>query len=238
MSARILVVEDEPAIAESIAYNLIAGGLTVQTVGDGRSAHRRHHEGFDLVVLDLGLPDVSGLEVCRRIRAESAVPILILTARTSETDRVLGLEIGADDYLGKPFSMPELLSRIRALLRRRELDRRELDGRVTDRVLQSGDLHLDLVEHTATVDGHSVHLTPTEFRLLTMLAEQAGRPVGRRQIATQLSRGGVIVDQRTCSSHVKNLRLKIEADPAHPRRLLTVRGVGYLLQDPSTDHTG
>jgi DNA-binding response OmpR family regulator len=225
VSERILLVEDEPAIAESIAYVLSGEGYEVETVADGEAALAAAREReWDLLVLDVMLPRLSGVEVCRRVRAESAVPILMLTARSAEADRVLGLESGADDYVPKPFSMPELVSRVRAILRRRSLDR---NGATSS--LRAGTLTLDLVGHTVTVAGRSVVVTPSELKLLALLAAQPDRVFARREIMQHLWESSYVGDERAVDVHVKNLRRKIEDDPARPLRLVTVRGAGYKL---------
>jgi DNA-binding response OmpR family regulator len=225
VSERILLVEDEPAIAESVAYVLSGEGYEVETVGDGEAALEAARDGdWDLVILDVLLPRLSGVEVCRRVRAKSAVPILMLTARSAEVDRVLGLEAGADDYVPKPFSMTELVSRVRAILRRRQLDR---DGATS--AVRAGALMLDLVGHTVTVAGRSVVVTPSELKLLALLAAQPDRVFGRREIMRHLWHSSYVGDERAVDVHVKNLRRKIERDPAHPERLVTVRGAGYKL---------
>jgi DNA-binding response OmpR family regulator len=175
------------------------------------------------VVLDVMLPDISGVEVARRVRAESDVPIIMLTARSSETDLVVGFEAGADDYVAKPFSIHELVSRARAILRRRRLDE---DARRD--VRRVGDVELDLLRHEARVAGQPVRLTPTEFRLLVKLAE-ADRAFRRRELLEAAWDTVFVPDPRSCDVHVANLRRKIEDDPARPQRVLTVRGVGYRL---------
>src|SRR5205807_1083180 len=180
-------------------------------------------DGYDLLILDVVLPKLSGTEICRRVRGRSDVPILMLTARDSETDRVLGLEAGADDYVTKPFSMAELLSRVRAILRRRTLDRQ---GAV---VYRAGGLALDPLRHEASIDGEPVTLTPSEFRLLALLAAQPDRVFSRRQIMQHLWNSSYVGDERACDIHVSNLRRKVERDHARPERILTVRGVGYKL---------
>ena len=226
MSSRILLVEDEPAIAEAVEYALEAEGFAVDALGDGEAAlaAARDRE-YDLLVLDLMLPRLSGLEVCRRLRSESAVPILMLTAKDAEVDRVVGLELGADDYVTKPFSIPELLARIRALLRRRELDRPGWGAR-----LVAGGLSLDLVKHEAVVDGQTVPLTAFELKLLALLASDPGRVFSRSEIMRHLWDSAYVGAERTCDLHVSNIRRKIERDPKNPERLVTVRGVGYKLQ--------
>ncbi|HEY3185476.1 MAG TPA: response regulator transcription factor [Gaiellaceae bacterium] len=222
MTARVLVVDDEPAIRESVGYTLRAEGHEVDEVADGASALAAAEQAsYDVVVLDIMLGDLSGMEVCRRLRSTSDVPILMLTARDAEADRVLGLETGADDYVTKPFSMLELASRVRAILRRRELDRGIAFRR-------AGSLELDLARHEARVDGEVVRLTPTEFRLLSLLASQE-RAFTRREIMQHLWESSYVGDERAADVHVANLRRKIEADPADPKRIVTVRGVGYRL---------
>jgi two-component system response regulator RegX3 len=221
---RILVAEDEAAILDAVTYTLQGEGFEVQGVQDGEAALAEALDGnYDLLVLDLMLPKLSGTEVCRRVRADSALPIIMLTARSAEADRVLGLEIGADDYVPKPFSMPELVGRVRALLRRRELDR---GGATLRRV---GGLELDPYRYRVVVDGEERDLTPSEFKLLALLASQPERAFTRREIMQHLWDSAYVGDQRACDLHISNLRRKIERDAAHPERILTVRGVGYLL---------
>jgi two-component system response regulator RegX3 len=226
VSDRILVVDDEPAIVDAVAYALRSEGFEVESAENGETALSAvASERFDLVILDLRLPKVSGIDVCRRVRATSAVPIIILTAKDAEIDRVLGLEVGADDYVTKPFSMAELVSRVRALLRRRELDRAE-DGRTQYLV---GDVVVDLLRHEVAVRGRRIHLTTSEFRLLALLAGEPGRVFSRREIMQHLWNSDYVADQRACDVHMSNLRRKIEDDPGPPKRLVTVRGVGYKL---------
>ena len=225
MSPRILVVEDEPALADAVGYALRGDGHEVEAVGDGESALTvAAAQPFDLLVLDLMLPGVSGIEVCRRLRGESAIPILMLTARDTEVDRVLGLEAGADDYVTKPFSMSELLARVRAMLRRRELDAHEAHP-----TRDIGGLHLDLERYEAAVDGRPVQLTQSELRLLALLSRDPGRVYSRREIMQHLWESEYIGDARAADLHVSNIRRKIERDPENPERLLTVRGAGYKL---------
>jgi two-component system response regulator RegX3 len=225
MSPRILVVEDEPALADAVGYALRGDGHEVEAVGDGESAlNVAVAQPFDLMVLDLMLPGVSGIEVCRRLRGESAIPILMLTARDGEVDRVLGLEAGADDYVTKPFSMSELLARVRAILRRRELDAHEAHP-----TRDIGALHLDLERYEAAVDGHPVQLTQSELKLLALLSRDPGRVYSRREIMQHLWESEYIGDARAADLHVSNIRRKIEQDPENPVRLLTVRGAGYKL---------
>ena len=225
MSPRILVVEDEPAIADAVSYALRGDGYEVETVNDGEHAlEEAARSTYDALVLDVILPGVSGIEVCRRLRSESAVPILMLTARDSEADRVVGLDAGADDYLSKPFSMNELLARVRAILRRRELDAAEAHP-----TRDVGGLRLDLERYEASIDGHPVQLTPSELRLLALLARDPGRVYSRREIMQHLWESEYIGDARAADLHVSNIRRKIERDPENPERLVTVRGAGYKL---------
>lgn len=222
---RILVVEDEPAIRDALVYILRGEGFDVASVEDGEAAlAAARAEDYDLMILDLVLPRLSGTEVCRRIREESPLPIIMLTARGGETDRVLGLEIGADDYVPKPFSMAELVSRVRALLRRRELDRAGASG--TKRV---GGIELDPYRHVVVVDGEPRHLTRSELKLLSLLASEPERPFTRVEIMRHLWESSHVGDQRACDIHVSNLRRKIERNPGRPERVVTVRGVGYKL---------
>ena len=221
MSRRVLLVDDEPGIVDFVGYGLTREGFEVVSVTDGEAAlERARSEEFDLMVLDLMLPKLSGTEVCRALRAESDLPIIMLTARDAETDLVVGLEVGADDYVTKPFSMAELVSRIRALLRRRELDRR-----AGGTVLEAGGIRVDLTQHEVTVDGVPVLLTPSEFRILTLLAERPGRVFSRRELLQHLWSSPYVPDERTADAHVSNLRRKL----GDGSRIVTVRGAGYKL---------
>jgi DNA-binding response OmpR family regulator len=220
---RILVVEDETPIAEAVGYALREAGYDVDIVGDGNEGLAASRERpFDLMVLDLMLPGLAGLDVCRAIRAESDLPIVMLTARDGEVDRVLGLEIGADDYVTKPFSVAELVSRVRALLRRRALDRDQIIQRV-------GDLVIDVARHSATIADQPLLLTRSEFRVVTLLASEPGRVFTRDELVDHLWEGDFDGDRRAIDVHMSNLRRKLEDDPRNPRRLQTVRGVGYRL---------
>jgi two-component system response regulator RegX3 len=222
---RVLVIDDEPAIRDSVAYALRSEGYEVEEAVDGDAGLEQALSGnHDVVVLDLMLPGMSGTEVCRRIRAETAIPIIMLTAKGAELDRVLGLEVGADDYVTKPFSMAELIGRIRAILRRLELDRTGPAGK-----LRVGSLELDPMRHEASVDGEPKRLTPSEFKLLLLLAEEPDRVFSRREIMQHLWDSEYVGDQRACDIHISNLRQKLERDPARPERIVTVRGVGYKL---------
>jgi two-component system response regulator RegX3 len=227
VSGRVLLVDDDPGIVDVVSYHLERDGFTVETAGDGDSALAcASRGGWDVVILDLMLPASPGTEVCRRLRAAGdTVPILMLTAKDAEIDRVLGLELGADDYLTKPFSTPELLSRIRALLRRREYDRAE-SARGPWKV---GGLAMDFTRHQVSVDGRPVQLTPSEFRLLGLLATKPGRVFSRREIMEHLWESDHVGDEHACEVHVSNLRRKIERDPTRPERIVTVRAAGYKL---------
>jgi two-component system, OmpR family, alkaline phosphatase synthesis response regulator PhoP len=223
--ARILVVDDEPKIVQLVRDYLERAGFAVSTVRDGTEAlMRARSERPDLIVLDLGLPGLDGLEVTRRLRRDSGVPIIMLTARHEETDKVVGLELGADDYVTKPFSPRELAARVRAVLRR---NAHEAD----DQVLRAGDLTLDVPRLRVEVAGRAVLLTATEFLLLTALARQPGRVFTRSQLLDAIHGVAFESYERAIDAHVKNIRRKIEPDPRSPRYLLTVYGVGYRLTD-------
>ena len=222
---RILLVDDDAGVRDVVAFTLRREGYEVDEERDGPTALESGRSGlYALVVLDVMLPGLSGVEVCRALRAESDVPILMLTARDAESDRVLGLELGADDYVTKPFSSAELVSRVRAILRRRELDRA---GGATVRKL--GGLQIDLGRHEVLVDGERVHLTLSEFKVLSLLAEQPDAVVSRRELMQHLWASEHVGDEHACEVHVSNLRRKIERDPSQPERLVTVRGSGYKL---------
>ena len=224
---RILVVEDEESFSDALGYMLRREGFEVDEEKDGTAALEAARERpYDIVILDVMLPGMSGTDVCRELRSESDVPILMLTARDAEIDRVLGLELGADDYVTKPFSSAELLSRVRAILRRRELDR-ATGGGVTVRRL--GGLHIDLGRHEVPVDGERVHLTLSEFKVLSLLAENPDNVVSRRELMQHLWSSEHVGDEHACEVHISNLRRKIERDASQPQRLVTVRGLGYKL---------
>ncbi|MEX0659891.1 MAG: response regulator transcription factor [Egibacteraceae bacterium] len=221
---KILVVEDEPSIVEALDYRLTAEGFTVVATGDGSEALGLvEREGPDLIVLDLMLPGLSGTEVCKRVRATSSVPIIMLTAKDEEIDRIIGLELGADDYVTKPFSPRELVARIRAVLRRG-----------TDTATGGGDLpveaagvRVDTDRYEVTVRGTSVPLRPKEFALLELLVRNAGRVLTREVLINRIWGTDYVGDTKTLDVHVKRLRQRIEADPSAPELIRTVRGVGY-----------
>ena len=223
--ARILVVDDEPKIVQLVRDYLERAGFAVSTARDGNEAlMRARSERPDLIVLDLGLPGLDGLDVTRRLRRDSGVPIIMLTARHEETDKVVGLELGADDYVTKPFSPRELAARVRAVLRRHT--------QVADaELLRAGDLTLDVPRLRVEVSGSPVSLTATEFQLLAALARQPGRIFTRSQLLDAIHGVAFESYERAIDAHVKNIRRKIEPDPRMPRYLLTVYGVGYRLAD-------
>ncbi len=229
--AKVLVVEDEPALGETICYALRRECYTVLLATDGaRALDLAESERPSIVLLDLMLPKVSGLDVCRRIRAQSTVPILILTARDSESDKVAGLELGADDYMTKPFAMRELVSRVRAQLRRAAMTTEPAEGAP----LVAGPVAIDVVRHEARVRGNPVRLPPREFALLAMLVERKGRLLTRDILISELWGPDYFGDTKTLDVHIKRLRQKVEADPARPEHLITVRGLGYRFLDTAT----
>lgn len=220
----ILVVEDEGSLADALRYNLEREGFRVALAADGPSALERFEaERPALVILDLMLPGMSGLDVCREIRARSAVPILILTAKDAEADKVAGLELGADDYVTKPFSMRELVSRVRAHLRRAGM----LSPAAAEEVLRGGPVEMDVARHEVRVRGEPVALPPKEFELLEAFLRRRGRLLTRDFLIEEVWGPGYVGDTRTLDVHVKRLRRKIERDPHRPEHLLTVRGLGY-----------
>jgi len=225
---RILLVDDEQSVQTLLAYPLRKEGYEVVPALDGQEALDRFDEqAFDLIVLDLMLPKVDGLEVCRLLRGRSAVPIIMLTARTEEIDKVLGLELGADDYITKPFSIREFRSRVKAVLRRVDMQRGEADARP----IEHDRLSIDRSRRSVEVDGKPVTLTFVEFEILTALAEHPGRVLSRTMLLERLWGDSTYRDPRTIDVHIRHLREKIEADPPEPRLLLTVRGVGYRMRD-------
>ena len=225
MNETILVVDDEPKIVRLARDYLEKSGFKVLTSGDGQQALAiTRQERPDLIVLDLMLPGMDGLDVCRTIRRESDVPIIMLTARAEETDQLIGLELGADDYITKPFSPRALVARVRALLRRTQ------GNLLQQETLRVGDLELDLRRKQLGLKGEIIHLTRSEFLLLETLAKHPGQPLSREQLLEKLH--GVVFDgvDRSVDSHIKNLRRKIEPDPADPIYIQTVYGFGYKFQ--------
>jgi DNA-binding response OmpR family regulator len=227
-AATILLVDDEDAVQKLLTFPLEREGFRVLQARDGEDALRRFGgERVDLVVLDLMLPKLDGLEVCRRLRAQSSVPIIMLTARDDELDKVVGLEIGADDYITKPFSIREFRSRVRALLRRAALGGQS-DGRD---VIRANGLAIDLAKRTVTIDDRPVELTYVEFELVRTMASRPGRVFSRQALLEALWGDYAYREPRTIDVHVRHLREKLEPDPHEPRLIQTVRGVGYRLQD-------
>jgi two-component system response regulator RegX3 len=220
------VVEDEESFSDALSYVLRREGYEVQTAATGTEALEVFdHVGADLVLLDLMLPGVSGTEVCRQLRTRSHVPIIMVTARDSEVDKVVGLELGADDYVTKPFSSRELVARIRAVLRRGAEP-----GELKPDVLEAGPVRLDVGRHQVTVDGQHVQLPLKEFDLLEVLLRNSGRVLTRGQLIDRVWGADYVGDTKTLDVHVKRLRAKIEPDPANPKYLVTVRGLGYKFE--------
>ena len=223
-TARILVVEDEESLADTVRYNLEREGYAVAVASDGRAAlDRFRSESPSLVILDLMLPEMSGLDVCRQIRQISNVPIIMVTAKDSEADKVSGLELGADDYVTKPFSVRELVSRVRAHLRRLEM---RTDAPEED-VLRGGPISLDVAKHEVLVRGQAVGFPPKEFELLEVFLRRKGRLLTRDFLIEEVWGAGYFGDTKTLDVHVKRLRKKLEQDPHQPKHLVTVRGLGY-----------
>jgi two-component system response regulator RegX3 len=223
---RILIVEDEPSLSEPLSFLLRREGYDTEIAADGREALVAFdRDGADLVLLDLMLPGLSGTEVCRELRTRSSVPIIMLTAKDSEVDIVVGLELGADDYMTKPYSTRELLARIRAVLRRRvEVD--DLD----DAVLEVGPVRMDVDRHAVSVGGGEVAMPLKEFELLELLLRNAGRVLTRGQLIDRVWGADYFGDTKTLDVHIKRIRSKIETDPSQPTLLLTVRGLGYRFE--------
>jgi two-component system alkaline phosphatase synthesis response regulator PhoP len=232
-AASVLLVDDEPQIVEILERYLSDEGFVVHKAYDGLAALRiAAAEKPHLVLLDLKMPGMSGFEVFKEIRADSAIPIIMLTSRGEEVDRVVGLELGADDYITKPFSPREVVARIKAVLRRSETARGGLGPRLSfdaSNLIRNGDIEIDLLEHEARVRGSSVSLTPTEFRILEVLAANPGRTFTRAQLLDKVKGDDFEIFDRTLDRHVANLRRKIENDPANPRYVLTVFSVGYKM---------
>ena len=225
---RVLIVEDEESLADPLAYLLRKEGFEVATAADGPAALAEFdRSGADIVLLDLMLPGMSGTEVCKQLRVRSAVPVIMVTARDSEIDKVVGLELGADDYVTKPYSARELIARIRAVLRRgAEPD----DFSPVEAVLESGPVRMDVERHVVSVNGQRIALPLKEFELLEYLMRNKGRVLTRVQLIDRVWGANYVGDTKTLDVHVKRLRSKIEEDPANPVRLVTVRGLGYKLE--------
>jgi DNA-binding response OmpR family regulator len=230
-SARILLVDDEQSIQTLLSYPLRKEGYHVVQATDGRQALERFdEEPFDLVVLDLMLPKIDGLEVCRRLRTRSSVPIIMLTAKSEEIDKVVGLELGADDYITKPFSLREFSSRIKAALRRAEMTR-PVETAPDEAPLEVGQLRIDFPKRSVRVRGEEAPLTYVEFEILSALARSAGRVFTRDMLLARIWGDSAYRDPRTIDVHIRHLREKIEHDPKEPDYLFTVRGVGYRFRD-------
>ena len=233
MSEKILVVEDEPTLQETLAYNLTRQGYAVETASDGQAALDKARQSQpDLIVLDIMLPVLDGFEVCRVLRQEMNTPILMLTARDDEIDRVIGLELGADDYITKPFSMREFLARVKAQLRRVRLIREEIDTETAHprETLNFGNLTLDLTRREVLLDNQPVAIKPKEFDLLLFLARHRGQVLTRELILERVWGWEFSGGSRTVDVHVRWLREKIEKNPALPERIVTVRGAGYRFE--------
>jgi two-component system response regulator RegX3 len=220
---KILLIEDEAGIAEALEYQLNRDGYDFEWVTDGAKGLERFRvAGADLILLDLMLPGLAGEEVCKQLRRDSQVPIIMLTAKDTEIDKILGLELGADDYVTKPFSTRELLARIKALLRRTVSE-----GTTSEGVLEGGGIRLDPERHEVTVEGEQVRLARKEFELLELLMEHPGRVLARETLIDRVWGSDYFGDTRTLDVHIKRLRAKVEASPHEPAHLVTVRGLGY-----------
>jgi DNA-binding response OmpR family regulator len=233
MNEKILVVEDDPTLQETLAYNLDHHGYEVETAEDGKTAvELAAASNPDLVVLDIMLPVMDGFEVCRILRKKSNVPILMLTARDDEIDRVLGLEMGADDYLTKPFSMREFLARVKAQLRRVRFDREDVDTQVpiSSEKLVFENLTIDMTRHEVSLDDEPLNLKPKEFELMEFLARHRGQVLSRELILDRVWGWDFTGGSRTVDVHIRWLREKIEKDPASPDRIITIRGAGYRFE--------
>jgi two-component system alkaline phosphatase synthesis response regulator PhoP len=223
---KVLVVDDDPGIVKVVRAYLEQEGFQVLVASDGKKAmHIARHDKPDLVVLDLMLPEMDGWDVCRALRKESDVPVIMLTARVEETDKLIGLELGADDYVTKPFSPRELVARVRTVLRRVQ------GAPPKPEVISCGEITVDLSRHSVTIKGEPVDLTPTEFDLLAVLMQDAGRSFTRSQLLEQVQGYAYEGYERTIDVHIKNLRQKIEADPRNPQYIKTVYGVGYKFEE-------
>lgn len=228
MPNSVLIVEDEENLLAAVKYALERDGYEVFTATDGANGLELGRQPIvDLIILDVMLPELDGLEVCRILRQDSDVPILMLTAKVEEIDRVIGLEIGADDYMTKPFSMRELLARVRAMLRRARMGR---GANSPPRVLTSNNLMLEIDRHSVTINDKQVDIRPKEFALLTLLMENVGKALTRNQILDNIWGENYVGDHRTVDVHIRWLRQKIETYPNRPQRIITVRGIGYRFE--------
>ena len=229
---RVLIVEDEESLADPLAFLLRKEGFEATVAADGPSA-LREAQGADIVLLDLMLPGMSGTDVCKRLRAVSSVPVIMVTARDSEIDKVVGLELGADDYVTKPYSARELIARIRAVLRRGNGE--EAEEAIDDSsVLQSGPVRMDIERHTVEVHGDTITLPLKEFDLLEYLLRNSGRVLTRGQLIDRVWGSDYVGDTKTLDVHVKRLRSKLEPDPGSPQHIITVRGLGYKFDGAAT----
>jgi len=227
--ARILLVDDEQSVQKLLSYPLRKEGYEVIPAMDGQEALERcRGQSFDLIVLDVMLPKIDGFDVCRQIRAQSSVPIIMLTAKAEEFDKVLGLELGADDYITKPFSMREFRSRVKAVLRRSDLLREEQRD---EDPIEADELRIDFAKRTVEIRGEAVRLTYVEFEILSILARNPGRVFSRTMLLDRLWGDSAFRDPRTIDVHIRHLREKVELDPKEPEYLFTVRGVGYHFRD-------
>lgn len=237
MAEKILVVEDEPSLQETLVYSLKKQGYLVEAVGDGLLAVEEARKIVpDLIILDIMLPGMDGLDVCKIVRREMNIPILMLTARDDEIDRVVGLEVGADDYLTKPFSMRELIARVKAQLRRTQIIRDELEKikpveiEETHKIMTFGNLSIDLTRREVTLDGQALPIKPQEYDMLVFFAEHKGQMLSREFILERVWGWEYIGDSRTVDVHVRWLRQRIEKDASNPQRIVTVRGGGYRFE--------
>ncbi|AKG52790.1 phosphate regulon transcriptional regulatory protein PhoB [Dehalogenimonas sp. WBC-2] len=230
--AKIVVVEDDKTLSDLLKYNLSKEGFSVFTAPDGnKGLDTIRREKPDVIIMDVMMPGMDGFELTRLLRRESTAPVLLLTARSEEIDRVLGLELGADDYLTKPFSMRELLARVKGMLRRAELGRQELAGKLPADTLKAGKITIDTSRHLLTVAGQPVEVTPKEFDLLSFLMLNRSQVFSRNSLLDRVWGYDYPGDTRTVDVHIRWLRQKVETDPSMPKYLITVRGVGYKFEE-------